>query len=380
MNATSTQDERRGLPSASSWARFEACAGSWQLEQEAIRLGQAAHAPTKDSERGDRVHAFLAGQVDEDGKEIKLTQDEQAVADTLQDLSTEQVERIFGDAPYGQLNEKRLWLYQKLDPLLSGQFDRCVYAEEVALVQDFKTGHQEPEPAETNAQLKVLALLVALNLPTVKEIIAQIISPYYGVTEARYDIAKLSVAYNEICETLARIHDERAELVPGVVQCKRCPALNICGAVKSHIKPVTLTQVSALPDDADRAGRLLDEVELLEEHLSEIKAYYKGRASSDLTYKITGYAMVPGATRREVSDWSAAIERLRKFVPDRDLNAAQHYTLSELEAALGKALALKPKAAKEKLNLLLDGLLVEKQNAASLKRVNGKPKIAALAP
>jgi hypothetical protein len=314
--------------------------------------------------------------VDEDGKEIKLDEKEQAFADTLQDLSTEQVERIFGGSPYGRLDEKRLWLTVKGQLVASGQFDRCVYTKDIALIQDFKSGWIEPEPAETNAQLKVLAVLVAIALPEVKEVIAQIVSAQFGVTEARYDIAKLSSAYNEILVTLERIHDERAELVPGVVQCKRCRALNICQAVKDRIKPVALTQVSELPDDAERAGRLLDEVALLQEHLEEIQHYYKGRMSLDPTYKIAGYAMVPGSMRREVSDWDRAWSRLEPYIFEGEIKPS--YTLGEVEAQLGRALSLKPKAAREKLNQILDGLIVEKQNAASLKRINGKPRLATL--
>jgi hypothetical protein len=221
-------DDRRNLPSASPWPRYELCNGSWQLERKAIELGQAAHAPTADSRAGDRVHAFLGGVPDEDGKEIKLDDAEQATADTLQDLATSQIERIFGDSPYGKLTEKRLWLTLKGELALSGQFDLCAYRDELALIIDFKTSHIEPEPAETSAQLKVLAVLVALNLPTVKEVVAQIISPYFGVTEARYGLAELSEAYNDILRTLEAIHDECAELVPGPVQCKRCPAIMIC--------------------------------------------------------------------------------------------------------------------------------------------------------
>jgi hypothetical protein len=368
-------DDRKGLPSASAWSRYELCAGSFQLEGEAIRLGQAAHQPTKDSVSGERIHTFLAGIPDEDGKEIKLDDTEQATADTLQDLATSQIERIFGDQPYGKLTEKRLWLTLKGELALSGQFDLCAYRNELALIQDFKTGHQEPEPAESNAQLKILSVLVALALLGVKEVIAQIISPYFGVTEARFSLADLSEAYNDILRTLEAIHDERAALVPGPVQCKRCPAINICQAVKNTIRPIAKLQISELPDDADRAGRLLDEVDLLQEHLDEIRAYYKGRLSLDPTYKVTHWAMVPGAERRDISDWAEAIKRLRKYVPDRDLESAAGYTLGEIERLLGKALELKPKPAKDKLNAILEGLIVLKPNAASLKRVNGKAKI-----
>jgi hypothetical protein len=261
--------------------------------------------------------------------------------------------------------------------VVSGQFDRCLYTGEVALVQDFKTGFVEPEPAETNAQLKVLAVLTALSLPTVKEVVVQIVSGPFGVTEGRYDLSALSVGYNGILDTLEAIVDERAPLVPGPVQCRYCPALNICQAVKDLIKPLVSLQVSELPADGERAARLLDEVDLLLVHLEEIKAFYKGRITQDPNLKIPGYGLVPGASVREISDWDKAREILRKYVPDRDLEAVP--TLTQIQQALKKALNLpSPKAASEKLNLLLGDLIEFKQNAPSFKRVSGKAALGDL--
>jgi hypothetical protein len=104
------QDERLGLPSASNWRRYELCAGSWQLEQEAKRLGQAAHETSPAARRGTRIHAYLSGTPDEDGSEIKLDDDEQRTADFLQERAQGEVQRIFGDELVQQLNEKRFWL------------------------------------------------------------------------------------------------------------------------------------------------------------------------------------------------------------------------------------------------------------------------------
>src|ERR1700745_754357 len=99
--------------------------------------------------------------------------------------------------------------------VLSGRFDRVIYTPTVALCQDFKTGWSEPDPAEQNAQLKVLAVLVALHMPpTLKEVIVQIISGPSGVTEARYDLRALAEAYSSILATLRAIHAVDAPLNP----------------------------------------------------------------------------------------------------------------------------------------------------------------------
>jgi hypothetical protein len=107
---TESPDERLGLPSASSWRRYELCAGSWQLEGEARRLNQLARETSPEAQRGTRIHAYLAGVPDEDGNQIKLNEDEQRTADFLQERAQGEVTRIFGNDPIEQLNEKRFWL------------------------------------------------------------------------------------------------------------------------------------------------------------------------------------------------------------------------------------------------------------------------------
>jgi hypothetical protein len=97
-------DDRKGLPSASSWRRYELCAGSWQLEQEAKRLGQEAHKSSAAADRGTRIHAYLAGE------KVELFEAEQKTADFLKERALEQVKRIFGDSEVKVLKEKRLWL------------------------------------------------------------------------------------------------------------------------------------------------------------------------------------------------------------------------------------------------------------------------------
>ena len=224
-------DERKGLPSASSWRRYELCHGSWALEQEAKAIGQEAHKSSRAAARGSLIHAWLAGIPDEDGKEIKLMEPEQRTADFLQERAQEQIARIFGDARVETLVEKRLWLKVDGRPALSGQFDKVIYSGDTALILDYKSGHSQPDPAEINSQLKVLSVLVALHLPQVTTVIAQIISGPYGVTEARYSIAELAHAYNEILDTLRSIHAEDAPFNPSPEACQYCPAaLDLSGA------------------------------------------------------------------------------------------------------------------------------------------------------
>src|SRR4029077_4173213 len=269
--------------------------------------------------------------------------------------------------------------------LLSGQADRVIYNPKtgVVLVQDFKTGWSEPDPAEQNSQLKVLAVLAALYLRkigvTVREVIVQIISGPFGVTEARYDYPALAKAYESILSTLRAIHDPMAPLNPSPEACGFCGAINICQAVKNRILPVARTQVSALPDGA-RGAKLLDEIALLEKHFKEIKKYYERRHVEDPTYKLPGYGLVPGNEVREITDWDKAKLRLSEYLDANQLKEAESYTLGKLESALAKSLKLTGDQAKEKLNQILGDLITKNPNKSSLKRVSAKGRVTVELP
>jgi hypothetical protein len=370
------QDERLGLPSASSWQRYELCAGSWALEQEAKRLGQEAHTGSAAARHGTRIHAYLSGTLDEDGNEIVLDEDEQRTADFLQERAQEQALRIFGDEPTQQLHEKRLWLELGGKKAASGRFDRVVYTPSVALVQDFKTGWHEPDPAEQNSQMKMLAVLVALHMPkTLREVVVQIVSGPFGVSEARYDRASLAKAWDAIMGTLQAIQAPNAPLNPSPEACKVCPAAMICQPCRDLLSPPTKFQTTTLPDDPDRAAKLLDEIAVLEGVFEEVKKYYADRLTTDPAYRITDYAMMQGAPRRAVTDWVAGRARLEEFIDANVLDSIASFSIPAVEKLLAQQIGIKGNKVKDKLAEILGPLLELKYPDKSLKRVSGKPKL-----
>jgi tetratricopeptide (TPR) repeat protein len=208
-----------------------------------------------------------------------------------------------------------------------------------------------------------------------REVVVQVISGPFGVSEGRYDRDKLAQAWEEIIATLRAINAPNAQLSPSPEACRYCPAINICPAVRQLVP--RMAEVEALPEGA-RGAELLDQVEVLQKRLDSIREYYAAQLSADPAFDLPGYAMAPGIVRREVGDWETARARLGEYLEIDDIQGAANYRLGDLEKALGKKLRLKGPELKERFGQILNGLITEKQNGASLKRVKGNPKIEML--
>jgi uncharacterized protein DUF2800 len=374
LNQTNNgQDERNGLPSASSFYRYQLCPGSWQMEQRAHELGVVAHETSAVAQRGEKIHAFLAGEP------ISLEPKDRELAEFLRERALAQLERIFGSEKLSFLIEKRLWLkVGERRPVLSGRFDQVYFTDKIALVQDFKSGWSEPEPAEQNAQMMVLAVLVGLSLPDLEEIIVQVISRSHGVSEARYGVRELETAYNQIHSVLTRLGKADAPLVPSVEACRYCPAILICPAIQEAIKPMTKKLViEELPRQGPKATELLDRAGIVKNYIAELEKFY-AKIVSDAPGSVPEYQMAPGPGKRAVSDWEAASARLGEYLEPHIVKEAQSFKMTQLEAALGDSLGLSLKEAKLKFNQILEGLIEIKYPAPSLRRSSiAKPRLSA---
>jgi Protein of unknown function (DUF2800) len=357
-----TKDEREHLPSASSWKRYELCAGSWQLEQKARELGQEAFRESVESLRGDRIHQWLADE------KVKLSEAESETAAFLAERARGEVGRIFGEAKLEVFKECRLWFTISGHKLASGRIDRLSFTPQLALIQDFKTGWAEPDTAQLSSQLKALTVISALHLPaTLEKVIVQIISGPFGVTESVYGMHELAGAYESVRKTLEAINAPDAPLSPSPEACRYCPAINICQAVRELSKPLTQLQVARLPD-GEMAAKLLDQIAIMKELFEQVELHYYERLEKDPTYEIPHWALVPGHTVREVTDWKSAHLRLSEFLDENDVWGAAKYRLEDVEKAIGKKFKLRDKALREKTAEILSGLLSEKPTRASLKR------------
>jgi hypothetical protein len=352
-STATTDDERMGLPTASPWFRYQLCAASYQLGEEAKKLHQVP-PPTEAAGSGQRIHGALEGQ-----------------AKFLASKSANELERLFSDLPAPVIHrEVRLWICATKNKrrLVSGRADLIAISGKRAVIQDFKAGFMEPEAAETNPQLKVLAVALALENPFLEEIICQIIPGGHAVTETRYDKAKLAIAWREVMATLKAILDERAAFNPGVEQCRFCPAILICKAVRQVAWKVARYQITTLPADPERVGQILDECVLMKRLADSIHEHYYAKAVDNPEFKITGWALAPGSNVRELVNAHEARGKLEAFIDPAAFDALANYSVLELDRLVGRRFKLRGKAASAKLAEILGETLSFKQNKPTLKR------------
>jgi uncharacterized protein DUF2800 len=260
--------------------------------------------------------------------------------------------------------------------IASGRFDRLTIHGSTALIQDFKSGFSDVNPAEYNAQLKFLAVAVAIEHKQLTKVIVQLLSPKGGVSEHVYSLenGSLQKAYIDVVNTIDAINNPRAPFHAGEEQCRYCPASNICEEVKKLVGPVSKERYSQLPD-GERAAKLLGEIEVLSAHILEIRRHYEKRMRDDSSYQIPGWTLEVGAPRRKVTDWVAARAKLEEFVNQQELDALADFSIPAVEKLLGDAIGVRGNKLKDELKRVLGELLVYEYPQPTLKKrkKNGDP-------
>jgi Protein of unknown function (DUF2800) len=234
--------ETLGWASASQMHRLENCPGSFALSKQAPPEAASEYASI-----GTRIHAALADRSKLDGLSI----DEQDAFNRCVQIENRLVGAVLGWAnvtPDSVERERRLW---SASLEVTGQADVIYRGAGSALVIDYKTGRGTAEPAETNAQLRTLAVLLWLTSSTRSEspIYVAIIAPHQhpDVTVSVFGARELQRALVWLQRTIRKTKSKRAKRKPGA-WCQFCPARGIC--------PEFGSQATALVKPAVESGAL----------------------------------------------------------------------------------------------------------------------------
>jgi hypothetical protein len=355
------KDERRGLPSASKVARYMACPGSYALEQgcDEFRTEEAIRW----AESGDRVHAYLAGELSADdlaGNELDVAQ-----------RCREQEGRLLETCGIGEpdeYRETRLWLSKGRKKLLSGKPDAIFVAGPLGLVDDYKSGYGDQDGADTNHQIRTNIVLAAEKHPGVESWFGAIIQPLVSPEPqvVHYQCPDIAAAKAGLLDMLERIRQPGAKLDAGP-QCRWCPAVLKCPTAKA------LLQVFGLID-ANAEGEVLAGYLVLARAAKPIIKRLEEQAKKFIKDGpgVPGWQLGKPQTMRIVTDPFAAFKALSdaKLI-DREvfLRDCVSVKIGELEAAVAAFGKLKAKEARESVNAHLADLIEFKPKEAALEQI-----------
>jgi len=360
-----SNDERGGLPSASSFERLAACPGSFWWAKQAPEPEESEDAAT-----GTRIHAYLAGEITAD----KLSEEEMHTATACDSLACEFLQSR-GFAPESPVKrEERFWFQDDGNNLFSGKADLFARKGPFGVVIDYKTGRGDVAPAPENLQLRALVACVASEefLATVEVVIVQ---PWASprVTVATYDGVAIERATEESVRIARRAIEDGGKTTTAGDHCRYCPAKGLCPATRAAVQTLAVTV-------ADRAQReLMSPAEKLAfwkacnlaiEIAESFKANVKRELEKDPS-SIPGLTLKPGAVRTKVTDVSALYSRMwTRFQTSAEAFAsACSITKTDLKALVREQTGKKGAELDAVLGELVSGIVEEKQTAPSVEEV-----------
>jgi hypothetical protein len=346
--------ERGQAPSCSSFKRYAQCHGSYQL---ALGLPDSSGA---DAQLGTDVHLALSGGdivLSDEGEMLRCM-----CAAAYSKLATEV---IGADGPMLSYFEERLWFGKRE---WSGQADRIdIFNDTSALVVDYKTGRGAVDPAESNVQLRGLAVLAKHRFPFLTQVFVAIIAPMScGTTVAMYDEEMLALAQTEMVDLVARISAPGAtkQLAPSASACKYCRAKTVCPAVRVQALAVLEEPEYAVALDNEKLADYLAKAEYIEDFIVALRQTAKERLSKGEV--VPGWTLSPGRTTRNIPDATAAFSLLADTLGGEEFASACKVSVPSLEKAYAKAKGLKGKAAKEEFEAAMASVIETKASAPML--------------
>lgn len=353
-------NERQGLPSASSMERYMLCPGSYAAEQ-----GQPEQA-SDDAEIGNRVHAVLAGET----VTPPLNDDEERTMEACRSQATAILDAYL---PHRDeiILERRYWWGQQW----SGKPD--VVAIDTlqchAVVLDYKTGRGEVASAEGNMQLRALAVLVYVE-HQVERITVAIAQPLAGeASVCTYQADDLRKARIEILEIITGIHQPDAPRRPSAKACRYCKAKAVCpeALATAEAAPLAVSRDGrALSITPERMAEFLEQIPAIEAVVEAVRSKAKRMLEED-PGSVPGWALKPGSVRESVTDPATVFGRFvaaggtqEQFMP------CVNVTKTKLKDAVKAVTGSKGKALDAQIEAMLDGCTEAKPSAPSLVKLS----------
>lgn len=372
-------DEREGLPSASSLERYSLCPGSWNAIQ---RLSpEERDTSSADSDEGTKRHALI-----EAGDESKAEDEAQEyVVRRCSELVEQAKQEVFGSFnDRAEFKEKRLWLHdENFNLVMSGRLDVFFVgmsfckdeAEVSALIVDYKTMYGDSGYAANNLQTRAYAVLLAARCK-LDSVYVALIQPMLAVekqlTMTYYDSDALDKARAEIFKILKDIKDPFAPRLPSLKACKYCPAKLRCPEAQAAAFALVSEPQDLLPDRPVTPEEL-EQICMAEKLLGDLSAARKAAAMAQLEAdpeSLPGWTLKPGSKSTKITNPSEAWERVGTAIGGPAFSEACTISIPKLVKPYQEVKGLASQAASRKeIEALLADAIETKEGAPVLARV-----------
>lgn len=325
-------DDRKGLPSASSFEQLDLCPGSVRAQE------GLSEERSEDAKHGDEIHEALAGNLPPPTDLAKLktfTECQEIEAKLLEEWKAE-VGYKEGDTLI-EVRERRLPLYHGYTKIATGRFD--IYYKHVesksSLCLDYKTLYGDHTPAPGNQQLRGGAIMIADRHGS-KRVTVGLIQPnaYPKVSSCTYNAEDLAHAKIERIQRLKATQDPNAPRIPGKKQCAFCLARATDRCPESIEKCTEIAKV----DTTAIANQVTPELVDLYFTVKPIMAAIKARAEDQLAkdpHSIPGWTLGKGKKSTKYTDPVAIYNEAQKHAAITDTQFIECMTLGK-----GKFMAL----------------------------------------
>lgn len=309
------------VPSASEMHRIAKCPASKKMAKHA-----KDYSDHKDADKGNRVHAILAGEEDADDSPYDAAQtaemcDEQA-AQLVREwkLEADDIPLVYSETRYGMTtlgNVINVVEGSRAEFVVTGQLDKLYVCGNRGILIDYKALHGKHAHALENAQLATLAVLVA-GRHKLDSLRVAIVQPWKGKpTTADYHAGSFAEARRWMFGVLEREKNATLEDRHAGDHCNNCNARFGCSAFRDAqlqaieiIDPATIAGMDAETQAAAMWARANDLTP--EQHI----AAYNGLAMVKRYAHAIGASFKARVENGEIPGWSTKEKKGRRSISD----------------------------------------------------------------